>query len=377
MIVLEYAAPKPPDWKPTFLKNDKIPYGTYILFNLLSDLFETENIEVNSTSFYMRLKDGKNINNIVIINDIFSPSESDLNILLEEVQNGSNVFIAAESFSSVFSDTLNFNISYTWLINSIADSTPITYNFVKKNLKQTTDFNFPEGSYITYCETFDSLHTEILAVAMDTLPIFLKINYGEGNFFINSFPYGFTNYAILENNNHFFASYSLSYLNKDKVIWDEFYKTYKIENSSPIRFILQTKELKAAYFLLITALLLYIFFEGKRKQRIIPVVQPPSNSSLEFTETIAGLYLHSGNHKDIVEKKFTYLLEFLRNKYYIRFNEFSEEKYLQIAEKTKANVKTTQQLFSKYNELYNYKTIHQTQLLEFNKLLENFYKQCS
>ncbi|MCB2378227.1 DUF4350 domain-containing protein [Hymenobacter sp. BT635] len=37
-VAVEYYRPKPLDWRPTFESNDKIPYGTYVLYQVLPDV---------------------------------------------------------------------------------------------------------------------------------------------------------------------------------------------------------------------------------------------------------------------------------------------------------------------------------------------------
>ena len=48
--------------------------------------------------------------------------------------------------------------------------------------------------------------------------------------------------------------------------------------------------------------LLFIIFHAKRKQRIVPVIEPLQNSSAEFVKTIGNLYLQEGNFKDMANK---------------------------------------------------------------------------
>jgi len=48
----ELTKPKPLDWSTTFSKDDKIPYGANVLFNLLQDIFPKDAVIVKTESVY-------------------------------------------------------------------------------------------------------------------------------------------------------------------------------------------------------------------------------------------------------------------------------------------------------------------------------------
>ncbi|MBD2768156.1 hypothetical protein IC235_09660 [Hymenobacter sp. BT664] len=54
-VALEYYQPKPVDWRPTFINKDKIPYGTYVLYDQLPRLLGTDSIETTRLPIYNQL----------------------------------------------------------------------------------------------------------------------------------------------------------------------------------------------------------------------------------------------------------------------------------------------------------------------------------
>ena len=64
--------------------------------------------------------------------------------------------------------------------------------------------------------------------------------------------------------------------------------------------------------------------QGKRKQRIIPVITPLKNTSLEFVETIGRLYYQKGTRSGIAHKKIIFFLDFIRTRYNIATNVFNQ-----------------------------------------------------
>ena len=54
-VALEYNRPQPLDWTPTYANKDKIPYGTYALFDQLPHLLGTDSIEAVRLPIYSQL----------------------------------------------------------------------------------------------------------------------------------------------------------------------------------------------------------------------------------------------------------------------------------------------------------------------------------
>jgi len=57
---------------------------------------------------------------------------------------------------------------------------------------------------------------------------------------------------------------------------------------TPLKYILSQESLKWAYYILIVSIIVYIIFQGKRKQRVIPLIPPLKNTTLEFVRIIAS-----------------------------------------------------------------------------------------
>ena len=127
---------------------------------------------------------------------------------------------------------------------------------------------------------------------------------------MTSFPKAFTNYFILKDNNQEYTAGLLSYLDTERPIYmDNFHKSGKSFYTSPMYLFLNTKEFKWAYYLVLIGALIYIIFEGKRKQRAIPIVPPVKNQTVAFTRTIADMYFEKGELHLITKHKIDYFLE--------------------------------------------------------------------
>ena len=81
------------------------------------------------------------------------------------------------------------------------------------------------------------------------------------------------------------------------------------------RQILQSQALKWAFYMTLISLILFVIFRGKRTQRIIPVIDPLKNATLDFTKTIGDLYYQpvSYTHLDVYKRQLQHNKHYFTN----------------------------------------------------------------
>jgi len=370
-VAAEYFSPDEIDWTLSFSKKDKIPYGSHILYNLLENDCNIDTLITNNISLYEFFEVERPLKtNFIFLNYNFTISDIELDKILKYVKIGNDVFLSASDFSQNIKDSLKFNNSYFYYL---PDS--IILNFVNPIFDKSL-YTYSKAFDNNLFNSFDTLNTTILGKNDADSVNFIKVKYGNGFFYLNLEPLAFTNYNLLYKKNYEYAFKSLSYLKNQKTYWDEFFKPANVTNSTPLQVIFKSKSLKTGYFLTLIGLAIYLIYIGKRQQRIIPIINPLKNTSLEFNEIIARLYLHRRNHKDIALKRFRYLLEFLRSKYGLKINEISDFEINTVIEKTGVDKETTDKLFDLKKTIDLEKTITEDTLFQFNMCIENFYKKC-
>ncbi len=139
-----------------------------------------------------------------------------------------------------------------------------------------------------------------------------------------------------------------------------------------MHYLLSSKSLKYAYYFVLIGLLLFLIFEGKRKQRSIPILAPLKNQSLAFTQTIANMYFENQDHKNIAEQQITYFLEYIRSTFNISTAKLNNDFYKKLASKSNNNVEFVSKLFTKITQIQIKNTITDKELIELNKLIEKF-----
>src|SRR5699024_3525281 len=103
----------------------------------------------------------------------------------------------------------------------------------------------------------------------------------------------FSNFFMLTKHNYAYAEKAMAYLNlKGKVCYDVSHdRAFTTYYTSPLYVFLGNKYLKWGYYFILIGAILFIIFEGKRKQKAIKVIPPLRNKTYDYTRTIAGMYL--------------------------------------------------------------------------------------
>lgn len=396
------------NWNPTYKYSDTNPYGTYITYDLLKEVFHEDNISISRKSItrtlkpilddyilYYDLEEGEepeqidmsyydSISNVedvmtyMSISNIFQFKKNDnLTFLLDFAAVGNNVFIAAQTFDYRLLDTLQLDYIYhiqdTAFVLSDYDTTKI-YNYTYPRQE------IPKVLSVDSCKLpFRILGTnEKLRQAT-----FIKIQYGKGNIYLHTLPVAFTNINVLDEDKYKFVFKCLSYIPKEsKIIWDEYTKKHhqglwdEDEESSGnglLKVMLSSPPLRVALLLIILGIILYMIFTSKRRQRIIPDFKPFTNSSVEFMNTISNLFYKKKDYKAITERRHAYFLEFIRHNYYIQTERIDSEFIDLLHAKSGMDVVRINKIFELYNDITLYLHISENQFMQYNRLLEEFY----
>ena len=393
-ILIEIYKPKPVDWAPTFSNKDKIPYGCELLYKVLPNIFPNQKISDEKVPIFSKKRKVKlpPKSNYLYVFSYFRVDSLSLVKLLDYVQKGNSVFIASENFFGL-DDTLHFQTSYLKDL-TINDSASI--NFVNPFIKKSSDYKYQNQAADTYFEIKDSTKFResftVLGKNSKGFPNFIRVNFGKGMFFLNTVPMAFTNFYMVKNDNADYAFKALSYLPEQPIFWDEYVNKMSIGKSiksisksreakgeediqeSPFKFIVSQPALKWAYFITLFTLLIYLVFEGKRRQRIIPIMETPKNTSLQFVETIGSLYYNQKDHKSIAEKKITHFLAYIRTKFYLKTTEIDQEFKSDLSNKTGISLQEINDLFDYISFVQNNNYIAESQLIILNEQIENFYR---
>lgn len=372
-MVAQYYKPKPTDWGPSYLKEDKIPYGLYILDHEKAELFPEALIKTSGLPVFNTLKDNNYQNTTYLfIAGSLNFDKLDYQELVKFMNRGNQVFIAAFDLGKLLNDTLKLetNNNFTPRLRS----EPI--HFVNPALRSKNRYIFDKGIGDQYFSAVDSSRCTVLGRNGKGDINFIKYTFGKGALYVLPNPQLLTNYSLLNPAGADYAAKALSYIQNTKtLIWDEHSTLGTSDNQSILSAFLKYDQLRWAYYLSLIGLVVFVLYEMKRRQRIIPVLLPLKNSSADFVKIVGKVYYQERDNSDIAQKKINYFLEFIRLTYRLKTSKNDEELISALILISGAQEETVRKLFTIINEIQHGHKVTDNLLIELNKLIEKFYNQ--
>lgn len=317
VFVSEYRMPPKLTWEASYSHHDKQPFGCYVSDSLFAASLPQGYRTTDSTLY--QLSASRQARTILVIGTHIPSSATDVRAMMRLAEQGSTVIIAAED-NTGFADTLGVGIEKNYMTVSLKEHAKSGRK--RSRLCWLADtLGYDNHTYKVYPQLFssyvsdtDSVGCRLLAARADTVPMAVEFRIGSGKVILSSTPLMFTNYALLDGENYGYAFRLLSVAGRHPVVRTEAYlpRAARAESSSPLRYVISHPPLHWALLLTVLAILLFMVFTARRRQRAIPVVQPPQNHLLEFVRLIGTLYFQQADHRDLVLKKYAYMAEELR-----------------------------------------------------------------
>ncbi len=381
--VSQNASKKQIDWRENYSADSKLPFGCFVVRDYLDELMTAGVKNVDQTP-YVQLVDSafRNRNYIFISSDV-QPTALDVVQLCRFAGNGNTVLISAREFGFL-QDTLHFLVGDPLLFDIQNDSISTfgsavssgsvnaEANLVNPNLHLDKNAVFDKTTYTNVFIKVDTAKTTILGFNGEGRANFIKVAFGRGEFLVHTFPDAFGNYYAAKKPTQRYLLGVLSYLRDRPTFFDEHFKSRKFSNDDSRRYLLSEPALKLGYLIVIITGFIALFFGGKRRQRPVPVVAAPANSTLEFVEQVGVLYYNQGNHFDIIKKKINYFLESVRTRFYAQTTVF-DDKFLERMENLSGVPKEqVHHLFATIDYLRNAQDAGEQDLKKLEKLIWDF-----
>jgi len=368
-LVAEYNKPAPINWQPTMYYNDKIPFGTFILYRQLPQLFPGAKPVNTNKSLFDEFHDKSLTNsNYFIFSKSVTISKYDFKEMVKYIQAGNSVFISAFEWEGFLADTLHLTTKEEFKKKDVG------VNFINSKLKQAKDYHYDHELGNAYFSRFDTAHA--IALGKNELGDynFLCFKFGKGNLYLNANPELFTNFALLSSHGADYAAKALSYLPvQPNIYWDEYQNGDIMVDESPLRVFFEHSSLQWAYFISLFSLVIFVLYEMKRRQRIIPVIEPLRNSTVEFVNVVGQVYYEQRDNQNIAQKKVLYFLEYLRTHYYLKTNPLDAEFIERLAHKTGIEESFATEIINHINQVMAHQYVSDNDLIILNQLIQKFY----
>ncbi len=368
-LVAEYNKPTPINWAPTLYYRDKVPFGTYVVYHQLNHIFPGANVIKTNTSIYKALSDtAETQGNYLIIADAIKINKADYDQLVKYMAAGNSVFMASFNYDGFLADTLKLSVSF----ESAKGNSKL--NFTSRALTRSGGYTFKKDISNQYFDSFDTAKAVVICKNNYNHSSYLSFKFGKGNLYVSTNPELFTNYSLLTPQGADYAEKALSYLPiTQNVYWDEHQNGDIAGDESLFRVFFTSPALQWAYYLSLAGILIFVLFEVKRRQRIIPVIEPLANSTLEFVTVVGQVYYEKRDNANITHKKITYFLEYLRENFQLKTSTLDTEFVERLTAKTGISAEFATELVNAL-KLYNGQTyIADKELIHLNHLIEQFY----
>lgn len=371
------------------------PYGTMFIRKMLESYRDEGTFTINEKTVLRKILPGTpNGTDLVFIGHSTFLDSADVNAVVDFMTRGNDVFIASL-------DPPTAILKRMWFTDCPIE--PFYSNwkedFMKANFYHES-LHSPEGYIFQYRfagldrpYAWRSIHRRVFCNETGTLvPLgyhaednvdFFKIPFGKGNLFIHANPLVFTNYFLAKKDKLLYANGVFSHLQGRNILWDESSKLPFSEGdqndfNSPLYFIMEQPALRYAWWMILVTVVVFVIFAAKRKQRIIPVLEPKSNTSLEFVNLIAALHFQNEDHLDMARKKMKYFLYFIRSRYGIQTSVFTAAHVPILAERSKVNIADINILHDRWNviEHFGHHQIEEERLIHLYTSIDHFYRNC-
>ncbi len=365
----------------TYSYQDKNPFGAYVVHHQLKQLFYHNNLRKVSVDFNKSWKNIADTNALYInVSKHLFLSRAEMAAMLAYVYDGNQLFLSSDHIDQRLLDTLGCKV-----VSRVADfpvSVPAT-----TNLHLSSEVYNDTALYSYYYFPFYNHFTEMNRATTRALGFngkganFIVVFFGGGRIYLHLEPRALSNYFLLQGNNYRYLDQLFSFMPSipEHVYWDDYYNKRNFPKNesgdkSKLAVLLQYPSFKWAFWLMLLLVATYLFFGGRRRQRIIPALPPNTNTTVTFAETIGRLYLQHKNNRNIADKIIIYLLEHIRNHYYLNTSHNTEDFISTLSRKSNNSLQGTEDLFKLIRAIQQTTEISDIQLIRFNQSVEKFYK---
>ena len=363
----------------TLRRTDKAPYGAKVAFDGLKWMFPDATVSYfEKSAEKLPAGDGKTAS--IIIVKTLDPSKAEINSMLDFVGQGNHIFISAKWFGDSLLRALGVKASFNFMFSPQMDSLQVSVR--QPVTGDSLTYAYPGDSYEGWIDSCNEQYATVLGWDRRGRPNFVRFNYkGGGSVYLHFAPLAFSNFFLLHKKNIAYYQNALSYLPNDLqvILWDEYYAHGRRTNGggglfSALGYLMSIKALAWAFWLaLLLALIVYIV-ESKRRQRVIPVLQPLRNTTLDFVRTIGRLYFQRRDNLDLANKMVIHFQDQVRTKYNINPSALDDDLVARLAHRTGYQPEVLSRMIGYMRVLPAKAYVPDQELLDFHRQLEAFYK---
>ena len=334
------------DWddswsKSAYKESSDEPYGTQVMHRLLGGYFPGHQLTDIVKNVAEELPQDSTVGTpatYVFVGEAMYLDSMSTARLLDFVKNGNTALISSKTIPfdlmfHLYYNECNENGWDDYALDLQADAwlslrqpalpgDSVRCYYTKQNVTQPYNWHYIETRF--FC---DSLPQQPLGYVNQHIN-FAEFGFGKGRFLLHTTPIAFSNFSLLRPELRTYAEGVLSYLPQGDIYWDALSRVPEavarrrndrisrtLAEEHPLSYILQQPALAWAWYLLAAMAAAWLFFRGKRRQQIIPVLPKNENSSYQFISTIANLHFRERNFQGLCQQNMRLFLAKVRERY--------------------------------------------------------------
>ena len=384
------------DWRETYDPESREPYGAAVLHTLLAELPDVTLVDLDSTLARHLPLDSTGRSAYLFVGAGMFVDTSDVDHLLNFADLGNRVLISSKTVPQALGMTLYDGEcdelfwedylstgEYEATLSLESSEERVDYHYRRRQDTLTYRWHYVEPYLL--CDYPYSL--EVLGHLDFTKANFIGLRYGAGSVYLHGAPLAFTNYHLRDSLPFRYAARVLDYLgDADTLYYDVASRTREstartrnretpsLSRETPLRYVLSQPALAWAWYLLLGLALLYLVFGARRRQRAIPILEQPENTSLAFVETIGRLSYARANHVALVQRRMELLLGDVRDRYRLTSRTLDAAFERTLAQRAGVPPDLVRRLFQLHRNIASSKYASDRTLEDFHRLLQTFYQ---
>jgi len=360
----------------TMRRTDKNPYGTKVAYDGLSQLFPDAEISVVSkapTDYFANSTKSA----LIVIAPTVEASPAEVTAVLNYVGNGNHVFISARHIADTLLHALG--LKEGWGNGQQTEMDSLRVKLYDRGLMSYHSFVYPGDGYDNWFTSLDTQYANVMGKDSRNRPNFVRYTYkGGGSLSIQLAPLAFSNFFLLHKDNLAYYEKALSNLpsNLTTVYWDDYFRYYDRNHGdfSALGYIMNNKSLRLGFWLLLILFALIYLFDSKRRQRMIPLISPLRNTSVDFVRTIGRLYYQRRDNHNLAMKMVAHFQDQVRTRYHMASPTLDEDFIDRLSYRTGYPKESLTRLVTYMQTLPAKAYVPDEELLDFHQQLDAFYK---
>jgi hypothetical protein len=348
------------NWQRKFQLKDKDPYGLFLFNEILTTHLDSNHSvkKINKWSDYDSLINKKEKSTYIFIGHDFQLLNKEIDTLLKDVENGSDLMI---SFYDLTSNLYDRFFNYVDFDYDYSDSIVVFANnreYTMYNIHQTDTLAMKWEAFVNEALVDSSFESMSSFMEMSN---FIKIKRGKGHIFLHANPQLYYNYQVLSKDGFYYSNFTINQFSKHRnVYWLELGRKKDNEgkentsvnegkdskkDDSLLQLFFKNPSLLWAMLTAIFGFILFIIFRAKRMRPVVPMFLQKRNMTTAFADTITSIYYQNHSHYGILKVQRKNFYHAIHKHFFIDLTRRNEDREIRIlAEKSNVSIESLKEL---------------------------------